>query len=77
MPSDEEVIDAFRALTPDGGSSIQAEDLKRLLTTMGEKFTDDEADALLADAGGGSKIDYAKFVKAFSAKAVDDGKDAE
>ncbi len=75
MPSDDEVIDAFRALTPDGGSSISADDLRRLLTTMGEKFTDSEVDALLADAGGGSKIDYAKFVKAFSAKTFDDGKD--
>ena len=75
MPSDEEVIEAFRTLTSDGGSSISADDLRRMLTTMGEKFSDKEADQLLADAGGGSKIDYAKFVKAFSAKTYDDGKD--
>lgn len=77
MGGEEEVIEAFRVLTSDGGSKISSDDLIRLLTTMGDKFSDAEADELIKDAGGGSKIDYAKFVKAFSAKAFDDGKDEE
>jgi len=73
----EEVIEAFRTLTSDGGSKISEDDLRRCLTTMGEKFSDSEVDEMIKDAGGGRSIDYAKFVKAFSAKAYDDGKDAE
>ena len=72
-----EVIAAFQTLTSDGGSKISEEDLRRCLTTMGEKFTDAEVDEMIKDAGGGSKIDYAKFVKEFSKKGFDDGKDEE
>ena len=74
MPGEEEIIEAFRTLTSDGGTKITEDDLRRCLTTMGEKFSDSEVDQMIKDAGGGSKIDYAKFVKEFSAKAFDDGK---
>jgi len=75
MGADDDVIDAFRTLTSDGGSTIPASDLIRLLTTMGEKWSESEAEAMVAAAGGGSKIDYAKFVNNMGAKAFDDGKD--
>jgi Ca2+-binding EF-hand superfamily protein len=75
MVDENEIIAAFQSLTSDGGSTIPADDLRRCLTTMGDKFTDSEVDEMIKDAGGGSKIDYAKFVKSFSAKAFDDGKE--
>lgn len=77
MSADEEVIEAFRTLTADGGSKIAAEELVRYLTTMGEKWSEGEAEAMIEAAGGGSKIDYEKFVKKMAAKAFDDGKDDE
>lgn len=76
IPQDE-VIAAFQTLTSDGGSKISEEDLRRCLTTMGEKFSDKEVDEMIKDAGGGSSIDYAKFVKAFNARTYDDAKDDE
>jgi Ca2+-binding EF-hand superfamily protein len=75
MGADDEIIDAFRALTADGGSTIPADDLVRMLTTMGEKWSQAQADELIEAAGGGSKIDYEAFVKKMAAKAFDDGKD--
>jgi Ca2+-binding EF-hand superfamily protein len=77
MGANDDIIDAFRTLTTDGGDKISADDLIRLLTTMGEKWSEKEAEELVEAAGGASKIDYAQFVKKMEAKAFDDGKDAE
>lgn len=77
MVDENEVIAAFQTLTSDGGSKITEDDLRRCMTTMGEKMSDSEVDQMIKDAGGGSKIDYAKFVKSMAAKAFDDGKDDE
>ncbi|KAL3905254.1 MAG: hypothetical protein SGARI_004555 [Bacillariaceae sp.] len=61
--SDEEIIGCFQQLDVDGKGFLKADDLRRMLTSMGEKMSDREVDQFLEDAGGGSKIDYAKFVK--------------
>ena len=60
--SDDEIIGCFQQLDVDGKGYLKADDLRRMLTTMGDKFSDREVDAFLEDAGGGSKVDYAKFV---------------
>ena len=57
------VIEAFQALDNGRTGELNSKELKQLLTTMGDKFTDEEADNLIADAGGGSSIDYTKLVK--------------
>jgi Ca2+-binding EF-hand superfamily protein len=75
MGADDEVIEAFRTLTSDGGKTIDTNDLVRFLTTMGEKWSESDAEELIEAAGGGSKIDYAAFVKKMEAKAFDDGKE--
>lgn len=61
--SDAEIIDCFRMLDTEGKGYIKADDLRRLLTTMGEKMSDREVDQLLEDAGGGNKVEYESFVK--------------
>lgn len=40
------------------------------MLNLGEKMSDSEIDAMIDDAGGGSKIDYAKFVKDMNRKAA-------
>jgi len=75
MGADDDVIEAFRTLTSDGGKSIDTSDLVRFLTSMGEKWSESDAEDLIAAAGGGSKIDYEAFVKKMAAKAFDDGKE--
>jgi calmodulin len=68
--SDEEIIGCFRLLDTEGKGFVKADDLRRMLTTMGEKMSDREVDQLLADAGGGSKVEYEKFVKKINKAAA-------
>lgn len=72
---EEEIISAFKILDTSGNGYITEDDLRRLMTTMGEKMSDKEVDQMIQDAAGSSKIDYVKFVKSMNAKAYDDGKD--
>jgi calmodulin len=67
--SNEEIIACFKVLDQDKKGSISAEDMRHMLTTMGDKFDDNLADQFLADAGGSSKIDYEAFVKKMNKKA--------
>merc|ERR1711862_207019 len=59
--SGEEVKAAFQVFDPTGRGVIPAEELKRIMTTMGETLTPQEADQMIRDAGGGN-IDYNAFV---------------
>ena len=57
-----ELINSFAVLDGSGKGTINAEELKHMLTTMGDKLTNEEADALLekfTDKNG--NIDYKKF----------------
>lgn len=66
------IISAFKTLDIEGKGYLKADDLRRLMTSYGERMTDEQVDEMIKDAGGGDKIDYEKFVKAFSAKAVEE-----
>jgi len=60
--SGEEVKAAFQVFDANGTGMISAEDLKRIMTTMGtEQLTPQEADQMVKDAGGGN-ISYNDFV---------------
>lgn len=67
--SDEEIIQCFKMLDTDKKGTISADDMRFMLTTMGDKFDDALADEFLKDAGGSSKIDYEAFVKKMNKKA--------
>ena len=67
--SDEDVISAFRQLDTEGKGKISEDDMRRYMTTMGDKMSDREFDMFMKDAGGGSSVNYEKFVKAFNAQA--------
>jgi calmodulin len=70
MGNDDEIISAFATFDNEKNGSIDAEELRRILTSMGDKMSDSEVDDLIKDAGGGSSIDYKEFVKAFNVRAV-------
>jgi Ca2+-binding EF-hand superfamily protein len=69
---DATIIEAFRSLENGKTGMIDADDLKQLLTSLGDKFSEEEADALVKDAGGGPSIDFEKFVKKMNAEASKD-----
>ena len=39
------------------------------MLNLGDKMSDRDVDEMISDAGGGSKIDYSKFVKTMNKKA--------
>jgi len=54
---------AFRVFDKDGSGSLSADELRGVLTTMGEKMSDAEVDEMLAEADvdGDGQINYAEF----------------
>ena len=59
----QEILEAFRIFDGDGSGSISAEELKHIMTTLGERMTEDEINELLkeADTNGDGVIDYKEF----------------
>merc|ERR1712013_427951 len=68
--SEEEIIEAFRVFDKDGNGFISAQELRHVMTSLGEKLTDDEADEMIreADLNGDGQIDYQEFVKMMTTK---------
>lgn len=56
---------AFRVFDPTGSGYLHRDELKRVLTSYGEKLTPEEAEDLLsaADIDEKGRINYAKFAK--------------
>merc|ERR1712130_718264 len=62
----EDVIkNAFKCFDEEGKKSINGDYLKRLLTTMGDRFTEDQVDDMFREApiDQGGDFDYNAFVK--------------
>lgn len=62
---EQEIIDAFECFDDDNTGFIDAEELREFLTTMGDRFTDDEVDIMFkgspVDAQG--RFNYREFVR--------------
>lgn len=70
--TEEELIEAFRIFDRDGNGQISVEELKHILTTMGEKMSDKDVIEILkeADLDGDQFISYKEFVKIMNNKTV-------
>ena len=68
--SEEEIIAAFRVFDKDGNGFISAQELRHVMTSLGEKLSDDEADEMIreADLNNDGQIDYQEFVKMMTTK---------
>ena len=62
--TEEEVREAFRIFDQNGDGYISVAELRRVMTTLGEKLTDDEVDEMLnaVDADKDGRISYEEFV---------------
>ena len=65
-----EIIAAFSTFDNDNKGKVSADEMRRALTTMGDKMSEKEVDKFLEEAGGGSSIDYKSFVEKLTKKAV-------
>jgi calmodulin len=63
--SEEEIREAFKVFDKDGNGYISAAELRHVMTNLGEKLTDEEADEMIreADVDGDGQINYDEFVK--------------
>lgn len=59
VDSEEEIQQAFQVFDRDNNGFISAAELRHVMTSIGEKLTDDEVDAMIRDADqdGDGRID--------------------
>lgn len=70
----EEVIrNAFQCFDEDNSGSINEDRLRELLTTMGDRYTDEQVDELFRDAPiKGGQFDYVEFTRMLKHGTKDD-----
>jgi len=63
--SESELIEAFKVFDKDGNGFITSQELRHVMTNLGEKITQEEADSMIkeADLDGDGRIDYEEFIK--------------
>lgn len=67
--SQDDVIEAFRVFDNEGKGKIPATELRAILVNMGEKMSEEDADAAIAAATvEGGKIDYEEYVSMLASK---------
>lgn len=61
---DEEIVKAFKMFDRRGVGFITADDFRTVMTSLGDKLSEDEAEAIIheADRNGDGIIDYEEFV---------------
>ena len=68
--TEEDLIEAFKIFDKDGNGVISANELRHVMTTLGERLTEEEADEMIreADIDGDGFINYHEFVKIMMSK---------
>ncbi|CDR97700.1 calmodulin [Babesia ovata] len=68
--TEEELVQAFKVFDRDGNGFISAQELRHVMTNLGEKLTNEEVEEMLreADVDGDGKINYEEFVKLMISK---------
>ena len=58
--AESELKEAFKVFDKDGSGKISAKEIKTVMTNLGERLTDEEADDMIgeADINGDGEIDY-------------------
>lgn len=67
---EDEVINAFRVFDKDANGMISSNELRHIMTTLGDRLTEEEVDEMIreADIDGDGYINYEEFVRMMMAK---------
>jgi len=65
VTEEEELLEAFKVFDKDGNGVLSPEELRKIISNLGEKLSDDEVDAIIreADTDGDGCINCDEFVK--------------
>ena len=65
-----EIREAFKVFDKDGKGLISASELRHIMTSLGEKLTDEEVDEMMreAEVDGDGQVNYDNFVKMMTSK---------
>ncbi|XP_064622998.1 calmodulin-alpha-like [Lineus longissimus] len=65
-----DIREAFKVFDRDGHGYITVAELKRVMTTLGEKMTEEEVNEMIseADVDGDGKVDYEEFAEMIKSK---------
>lgn len=68
--TEEEIREAFRVFDRDGRGFIAAAELRHIMTNLGEKLTEEEADEMIreADFNNDGNINYEQFITVMMSK---------
>eukprot|EP00250_Pteridium_aquilinum_P035583 c9686_g1_i1 orf=71-520(+) len=68
--SEEELKEAFKVFDKDRNGYISAQELRHVMTNLGEKLTDEEVDEMIREAGidPEGQVNYDEFVKMLLSK---------
>lgn len=63
--AEDQLLEAFKVFDKEGTGVLSAADLRKIVTTMGEKLTDEEVEELIreADDDGDGQINYQEFTQ--------------
>merc|ERR1712183_284629 len=61
----DEMVEAFRTFDKDGNDFVSASELQNVLTMLGKRFTNEQADEMIrsSDVDGDGQINYEEFNK--------------
>ncbi|XP_026462100.1 calmodulin-like [Ctenocephalides felis] len=64
----DEIREAFRVFDKDGNGRMSVAELRHILTSLGERLTDNEVDAMIreADVDNDGMLDYEQFIQAMT-----------
>jgi len=67
---EEELMEAFKVFDKDGNGRLEANELRHIMLTLGERLSDEEIEEMIneADSKGLGYIDYKDFVKIMLSK---------
>ena len=68
--SEEELKEAFRVFDKDGNGFISADELRHVMTNLGEQLSEEEVEQMIqeADSNGDGQVDYEEFCKMMTAR---------
>jgi calmodulin len=63
--TEQEIIEAFKIFDRDGSGGVDASELMQVMTSIGDRMTQEEAEAMIrqADSTGSGSVDYASFAR--------------